>query len=369
MKALSLYFHVPFCRCRCRYCGFVSCTELSLREAYRAALCRTLSSAALSGYEAATIYFGGGTPTLLGEGLLSVLEAVREALPLSPDAEITVEANPGTVTPTLLAALREGGVNRLSFGLQDCEDDMLRLLGRNHTAAEGEAAVRMAKEAGFRNLSVDFMLATPGQTPEKARRLAEYGLSLGVPHLSSYLLKVEPGTPFAAQHIERQCPDEDAAADCYLAYYETLARAGFCHYEISNAARPGYESRHNTAYWNLSEYLGIGAAAASYFGGRRFRFGDSIPDFIAAPDPWKTVIDEGPGGDWEEAAMLALRLSTGLTRPLAERYGVDFSALLRRAAPLATAGLLQADANRIALTDRGFLLSNSIILTLLEGTI
>ena len=242
---------------------------------------------------------------------------------------------------------------------------MLQLLGRSHTAAEGEAAVAMAKAAGFKNISVDFMLATPGQTPEKAARLARYGLSLEVPHLSSYLLKIEEGTPFARSGMAVRCPDADMAADCYLAYYEVLENAGYRHYEISNAALPGYESRHNTVYWRLGEYLGIGPGAASYFEGRRFRFREDITEFLAAEEIWTLPEDDGAGGDWEEALMLSLRLATGVTCDLAKRYGQDYTRLLRRAAPLQRAGLLQADGERIALTDRGFLLSNSIILTLL----
>lgn len=369
MKTVSLYFHIPFCRSRCDYCSFVSGAPLALRESYIAALCRAIASAPLSGYEAATVYFGGGTPSLLGEGLLTVLDAVRARLPITPQAEITLEANPGTVTLPLLLSLREGGFNRISFGLQDCDDDMLCLLGRCHTAAEGREAVAMAKSASFGNISVDFMLATPGQTPEKAEALARYGIALGVPHLSSYLLKIEPGTPFYRRHIEWQCPDADTAADCYLAFYQELEAAGYRHYEISNAAQPGYQSRHNTAYWKLDEYLGIGAGAASYFGGQRFRFPDSAEDFCAYPDPWRQTIADGAGGGWEEAAMLALRLDEGLTRTLAEQYGIDYSLLLHHAAPLQKAGLLHAGESHISLTDRGFLLSNSIILSLLEGTI
>ena len=158
------------------------------------------------------------------------------------------------------------------------------------------------------------------------------------------------------------------AADCYLAYYEVLENAGYRHYEISNAALPGYESRHNTVYWRLGEYLGIGPGAASYFEGRRFRFREEITEFLAAEEIWTLPEDDGAGGDWEDALMLSLRLATGVTCDLAKRYGQDYTRLLRRAAPLQRAGLLQADGERIALTDRGFLLSNSIILTLLgEG--
>lgn len=365
MKPISLYFHVPFCRSRCGYCGFYSGCPLTLREPYTTALVQAVETAPLEGHEIQTVYFGGGTPTLLGMGLIAVLEAVRRRRPVAADVEITVEANPGTVTPKLLEELREVGFNRISFGLQDCEDEMLRLLGRGHTAAEGEAAVAMAKAAGFQNISADFMLATPGQTPKKAARLAEYGLSLGVPHLSSYLLKIEPGTAFDRMGMAQRCPDEDTAAECYLAYYKVLEQAGLRHYEISNAAQPGYESRHNTVYWQLGEYLGIGPGAASYHEGRRFRFREDMTQFLAAEDVWRLPLDDGPGGDWEEALMLSLRLAEGLTPVLAARYGQDYAALLRRAEPLQKAGLLRADDERIALTDRGFLLSNSIIVALL----
>lgn len=365
MEPVSLYFHVPFCKSRCGYCGFYSGCDLSLREPYTAALARAVESAPLEEREIQTVYFGGGTPTLLGTGLITVLEVIRRRWPTAAHAEITTEANPGTVTPRLLDDLRRAGFNRISFGLQDCDDEMLRLLGRSHTAAQGEAAVAMAKAAGFENISVDFMLATPGQTPEKAARLAEYGLSLGVPHLSSYLLKIEPGTAFAAGGMESRCPDEDTAAECYLAYYKVLEDAGYRHYEISNAARPGYESRHNTVYWRLGEYLGIGPGAAGYYGGRRYKFPEDMAGFLAAGNVWTLPLDEGPGGDWEEALMLSLRLAEGLTPPLAARYGQDYAGLLRRAGPLEKAGLLRADGERISLTDRGFLLSNSIIVALL----
>ena len=366
MKPVSLYLHIPFCRSRCHYCGFVSCTALGQRDAYCAALRRALMAAPLQNCIVATVYFGGGTPSLLGEELNGLLACVRASVPIAPEAEITLEANPGTVTLPMLRHWRENGFNRISFGLQDQEDAILRLLGRSHTAAEGEAAVKMAQEAGFENISVDFMLATPGQTPQKAQALAEYGIRLGVPHLSSYLLKIEPGTTFAREKMGARCPDEDTAADCYLAFYETLEAAGYRHYEISNAALPGYESRHNSAYWQQRDYLGIGAGAASCMEGRRFRFPDSIEGFITAPDVWQTVIPEGAAGSWEETLMLSLRLATGLCRPAAEAHGASWAQLLRRAAPLQKAGLLLADEQHIALTDRGFLLSNSIILSLLE---
>lgn len=364
MRPLSLYFHLPFCRTRCGYCGFFSGVDLSLRESYLAALLRAVKTAPVEGCTAVTVYFGGGTPTLLGEGLCTVLQAVRQRLPIADDAEITVEANPGTVSPALLGALRAAGFNRISFGLQDCDDAMLRLLGRSHTAQEGEQAVRMAKKAGFENISVDFMLATPGQTPAAAAALARYGMALDIPHISSYLLRIEPGTPFEKAGMADSCPDDDTAADCYLAFYEELVRGGYLHYEISNAARPGFQSRHNSRYWQLGEYLGIGPSAHSFFGGRRFFFPKIITAFLSADSPWSLCCDDGQGGGPQERMMLALRLQEGLYLPDMQ-YSPEEEALMRKkAAPLEKAGLLRITQDRLSLTERGFLLSNSVIAAL-----
>ena len=193
-------------------------------------------------------------------------------------------------------------------------------------------------------------------------RIAVVGLSGG---LDSTLALLVMARAFDRMGMAQRCPDEDTAAECYLAYYKVLEQAGLRHYEISNAALPGYESRHNTVYWQLGEYLGIGPGAASYHEGRRFRFREDMTQFLAAEDVGRLPLDDGPGGDWEEALMLSLRLAEGLTPVLAARYGQDYAALLRRAEPLQKAGLLRADDERIALTDRGFLLSNSIIVALL----
>lgn len=365
LAPVSLYLHIPFCVRRCPYCNFYSTTNLELRRDFTAAMVRAIEKAPLEGRIARTVYFGGGTPSLLGESLITVLEAVRRRLPVEETAEITLEANPGTVEPGLLLQLRQAGFNRISFGLQAGDEEGLKRLGRIHTADQGRQAVELARQAGFENISVDIMLATPGQDIPTARRLAEQAADLGVPHISAYLLKVEPDTPFGRQGIQALCPDEDQTADIYLEVCRTLEEGGFGHYEISNFARPGFESRHNRAYWLLEDYLGIGPAAYSCMNGERFHFPPDLKAFVERENPWSLRQEDGPGGDGEELLMLSLRLGEGLNLSRWAKAGFSPEELRKKAAPMVRAGLCGMDEHRLWLTDEGFLLSNSIITALL----
>ena len=360
-EPLSLYFHIPFCTGRCPYCDFYSTTDTDLRDGYAQALLRALKTAPQRGRPAATVYFGGGTPSLMEDRVGPLLDAADRAFPFAPDVEITLEANPCSVTPALLRAWREAGVNRLSVGLQALDDGTLRLLGRRHTAAQGFAAVYAAADAGFENLSADLMLALPGQTEGEAAAAAERAADLPLRHISAYLLKIEPDTPFGRQGIEARCPDPDAAADCYLAFSAALETRGFVHYEISNFARPGCESRHNLVYWRLGDYLGLGPSAHSFCGGRRFFFPASLPDFLAAEAPWALCEDEGEGGTAEEYLMLSLRLAEGLSLDEWRRRGGSPETLLQKAAPMQRAGLLRRERGCLSLTGAGFLVSNAVI--------
>lgn len=364
-RPLSLYFHIPFCKSRCLYCDFYSTTRLSLRRRYAEALARSVDTAPVEGeVTVPTVYFGGGTPYLLGTGLLRVLEAAARRFSLAPGCEVTLEANPGDLEPETLGALRRGGFNRISLGLQAEDPGSLRTLGRRHTPEQSALGVELARRAGFSNLSVDIMLATPGQDAAKAAALADYAAGLGPEHISAYLLKIEPGTPFDREGMGARCPGPDQAADLYLAACRRLRERGYLHYEISNFSKPGYQSRHNIVYWEGGEYLGFGPSAASCVGGRRFRLPASLDSFLSARDPWGLAEDQGPAGGLLELVMLSLRLSRGLdTRLVAERGG-DAAGMLRRAAPLERAGYLTLRDGIIALTEEGFLVSNSIIITL-----
>ena len=358
---VGLYFHIPFCNGKCPYCDFYSIRPSDeTLDGYLSTLLSEMTW--YPNVTADTIYLGGGTPPLLGaERLETLLREAQCRFSVPDTAEITIEANPGSVTPPLLSRLRKAGANRLSFGVQSGVESELQALGRRHSVLDTQTAVQMAREAGFANLSADLMLGIPGQTPASLARSIDFLCSLEVTHISAYLLKIESGTPFDREGILTRCPDEDAAAALYLQAVEQLAAHGYRQYEISNFARPGFESRHNLKYWNCDAYIGFGPAAHSYFGGRRFSHGRDLAAYIASDGMEQTVTDDHPGS-FEEYAMLRLRLADGLVLDgLKDRFDVDPEPLLRRAQPYAKAGLLTADRHHIALTPSGFLLSNALI--------
>ena len=360
----GLYVHVPFCAVKCPYCDFYSNPYRRERaEAYAARVAENIAAypAELS---VDTVYFGGGTPSILPPPLLGqMLHAARRRFSLAADTEITLEVNPLTATPVALDAWRGLGVNRLSFGMQSAVDAELHRLGRRHTAAQGIAAVDRAAAAGFQNISCDLMLGTPGQTGESlAQSLAVYA-QLPIAHVSAYLLSIEPGTPFDTEAMRSQVPDGDAAALLYVQMAECLEQHGFRQYEISNFARPGFESRHNLKYWQCVDYIGIGPAAHSCFNGRRYAVPPDLDAVLQAPRQQEILTDEEPYTP-EERVMLGLRLAEGIRQQ-------DFSescwaGLLHRAEPLQKAGMLWIEPDRIRLTRQGFLVSNSVICSLVE---
>ncbi len=365
---IGVYVHVPFCDGKCPYCDFYSMRGDKARlDAYTAALCRTAQAWAPQwrGKTADTVYFGGGTPVLLGaDRLRRVLDAIRANITLTDDAEITVEANPAAAQEPLFRALREAGFNRLSMGLQSADPEELRFLGRRHTVQQASEAVQAARNAGFANISLDLMLGLQGQTPDRLKRSVAFCAQQGVPHVSAYLLKVEPGTPFDQRGVESHLPDEDAQAELYHTVCTELAQHGYHQYEISNFAKPGFESRHNLHYWRDEEYAALGASAHGFLDGRRFYYPRDIDAFLQGQLP----VEDGTGGDPEEYILLALRLTEGVRRSAyLHRFGQPLpKALERKAALLARGGLLTDDGERIALTRDGFLVSNAVIGALLD---
>ena len=355
----GLYIHIPYCRSKCRYCDFYStpCPD-GVPEAYIDALCREMDRFSPCGstpLRPDTLYFGGGTPSLLTPAQAARL--IRSAGPV-PGAEITLEANPETVTPERLAAFRRAGVNRLSLGIQTARDDSLARLGRRHTAAQSRRALGMAVQAGFTDISGDLMLALPAYTMAELDETTALLAESGCTHISGYLLKIEPNTVFGKRPPEA-LPGDDAAADFYLAAVEKLAALGYAQYEISNFARPGFESRHNRIYWDCGDYLGLGPAAHSCMGGKRFATPAGTAAFLAAPAVYE------PQGECtaEDYIMLQLRLSRGLSlSALRARYGVSFSSeKLRFLQTLAEHGLAVFDGSVLRLTPRGMLVQNSIL--------
>lgn len=366
-QTLGIYVHVPFCSgAKCPYCDFYSvplCEDQA--QAYSKAAENDVVKYAprARGKVVDTIYFGGGTPSLLGGSLVSILAVIKANFNVTQDAEITLEANPGADLGDTFQLLCEAGFNRLSIGMQSAQPEELRLLGRRHTPQDTAKAVSDAKAAGFENISLDLMIATPGQTQQSLARSIDFAASLGPQHLSAYLLKIEPNTCFYEIKDTMQLPDGDGQADFYLVACDEIESHGFRQYEISNFSLPQKESRHNLKYWNCDEYLGIGPGAHSYLDGKRFFYESSLERFIAGA----TEIDEGPGGGISEYIMLRLRLNEGLhIKELKTRYGCGFeifnSSLYM---PLLQAGYITVDENALRLTRKGMLMSNSVISTLL----
>ena len=387
MQPLGVYIHIPFCASKCAYCDFYSfAAGEEQKEAYTEALCRELAAwSGLLKRTVDTVYLGGGTPTLLGGARLArLLETIARCFPLADKAEVTLEANPADDLGETLHAARQAGVNRLSLGVQSGIPTELTLLGRRHTLAHVERTVDAADAAGIHNISLDLMLAIPGQTPETLERTLNFFIGLGPKHISAYLLKVEEGTPFASRRESLALPDDDQAADLYLLAVDRLQSHGYGQYEISNFSQPGYESRHNLRYWNGGEYLGLGPAAHSFVNGRRFYYPRTVRDYIAGKGApagiWKQIgispavgtpvppVDEGAGGDPAEYAMLRLRLTAGLNFALfCQKYGrPPDNELIARAQRYVQAGYMRQDEKGLCFTPSGFLLSNPILADLLE---
>ena len=386
----GLYIHVPFCAGKCPYCDFYSVVpsrnQPSLPDDYTRALIKELDLQSAKAFE--TVYFGGGTPSRLGEERLA--EILRH-IPKINGAEVTVEINPSDAGREdrdfdfrLLAA---NGVNRISMGLQSAVDSERKALGRRSGKTEIERAIKRANEAGIENISLDLMLGIPGQTPSSLDESIDFCVHSGAKHISVYMLTIEEGTRFYAMRDKLSLPGEDEACDMYLQAVSRLEESGFRQYEISNFALPGFESRHNLRYWQCKEYTGIGAGAHSFENGRRFYYPKDIDKYISAfsydgkikkrgceiiTDPGKEIrVDDGEGGGREERIMLALRLTEGIGfADYEKRYGEKLpDDFMRLAKKLADEGLAVLTDTAFSLTARGFLVSNTIIgeLTALLG--
>ncbi len=368
MNTLGIYLHIPFCISKCPYCDFYSLPyQEKMVQNYCSALKKAIRTSPAKGQSVDSIYFGGGTPVLLGTRLIELLQEVQARFSLTPDCEVTLEANPAAMTLDTLTILKKGGFNRISMGVQSASDRELSYLGRRHSFLQAVESVQMAKIAGFKNISVDLMLGTPQQNEQSINQFIQTFFEAGVQHISGYLLKIEKGTPFAKQHMEKLCPDEDASADLYLYTVEQMEKHGFLQYEVSNFSIPGFESRHNLKYWRCEEYLGIGPAAHSFYEGERFYFPRDLNAFVQAEDIWSLKEQDGKGGDIFEYLMLRLRLKEGVNlSQIKKLFGVEIDELLQCAKKLQKHGLVCVDGEHIFLTPKGFLVSNSVIVELLE---
>ncbi len=369
----GIYVHIPFCVSKCHYCDFNSyALGQAKTEPYVRALVREIEEATPvippeGGFE--SVFFGGGTPTTCSpEQLARVLDTVRYRYPLAPDAEITTEANPGTVTAPQLAALREAGFNRISFGVQAFDDALLRSVGRIHTGAEAVEAVEMARAAGFDNVNADLMFGLPGQTLAAFRETLRRAFDLDTPHLSIYGLLVEEGTAFGRWREEGRLhlPDDTLERAMLEAAMEEAVAYGYERYEVSNYARPGFACRHNPVYWRNDPYLGFGAGAVSYWDGVRATRCQLPGDYVRRVREGRSLIVEEEALPAEaalgESLMLGLRMIEGVDMDtLTERFGLDprrrFASHMER---MSVAGLLYSDGPRLHLTHEGLFLANEV---------
>jgi oxygen-independent coproporphyrinogen-3 oxidase len=367
---LGLYVHIPFCSAICNYCNFNrGLFDASLKEQYVGALLREIASQG-DGSAADTIYFGGGTPSLLEPSeIADVVRACRTAFAVTTDAEITMEANPETVTPERLAGFRDAGVNRLSYGVQSFRDEELHRLSRLHSASRAADAFAMARGAGFDNISLDLMMWLPQQTIAQWLESVDALIALGPEHASLYILELYPNAPLREAMARSKwslAPDDDAA-EMYLEAMTRLDAAGYEQYEISNVARRGRQSRHNLKYWTDGEWLGVGCGAHSTRRGARWKNLASTTEYIAA------VVSGGqPGVEkrelsrrqaLEEALFTGLRLTNGIdVHTVKTRYHEDvwgiYGAALER---FRDAGLLIYDGRLLRLSRAGMLLANEIM--------
>jgi oxygen-independent coproporphyrinogen-3 oxidase len=366
--AAGVYLHIPFCKSRCSYCDFATDVyrDSGAVERYVEAICTEIGSFGDSGVEADTIYFGGGTPSLLTpEQVQGVLAAVRRKFSIADLTEVTMEMNPAMVTPESLSAYHRLGVNRASFGVQTFDDRELKLLARGHDANDARTTFKMLREAGFDNISFDLIAGLPGQRIDRWKRNLAEAIALSPEHMSLYLLEVHEGTPLAEQirSGRRPVPDEDSAAEMYEIMIDTLASAGYQQYEISNFSKPGFESRHNTKYWRLEPVYGFGVSAHSFDGRQRYANERDTAGYIelvnanGSAEVMREEIDAS-----SEFVFLGLRLEEGIDldeyrsrfgRDLLEISGSEIDDLVDKE-------LLVRIDNRLSLTRKGKLFSNEV---------
>ena len=371
MTAAGLYVHIPFCSSRCSYCDFATgLYQGELAERYVTALVEEIKTSRYRGAIVDTVYFGGGTPSLLAPAQLDrILTTLHEHFAIDANSEITLEINPGSVTRAKLDAFRTLGINRASFGAQTFDDAELAKLGRSHNAADTLKTFAALRDASFDNISFDLIAGLPGQTLERWQRNIKQALELNPEHLSFYLLEVHSGTPLA-EHIRRglqPVPDDDLAGVMYQWMLDHASAAGYEHYEISNLCRPGFHSRHNVKYWSADAYYGFGCSAHSYDGQtRRWSNHRDVLKYVETIEHGESpVVEQQELSETDvraEALFLGMRLMRGVdVRRYRESFGVDLRE--QHAADLdrfRKAGLLEFDGDLIRLTRTGALLSNEV---------
>ena len=377
-KPLGIYVHIPFCKSKCEYCDFYSLggsRDRRTTDQYLQALADHIRETGrlAPDYTVDTVYFGGGTPSFFGaENLEKILDELQKRFHFGADPEITLEANPDSVTPQGLKRLVRAGFNRISIGVQSDQDDMLKRLGRPHTYEQARMAVVRAREAGFANLSLDLMFGLPNQSREQWMETLRHVIDLKADHISCYGLKVEEGTKLWTYKDCANLPDDDAQADMYFYAVQTLEEFGYHQYEISNFAKDGFICRHNMKYWTGDEYLGFGPCAASDFAGKRFTIQADLQKYLDGVKTKGVILSECDTIPLRERAgeylMLRLRTVDGIEEgEYTKSFLLPFEPLQKVLEKLAKNDLCVQNGSRWRLTPKGFMLSNQVILTLLEA--
>lgn len=369
MKKLGIYVHVPFCIRKCNYCDFYSVKwDETLEDEYvdtvieEAARCDKETDHC----QVDTVFIGGGTPSVLScRSLEKLLAGLKTSFTITEDAEITIEANPNSLSAEGLAIFRKLGINRLSIGIQSMDDAVLKRIGRLHTSKEAAAAVKAAQNAGFNNVNADIMFNIPGQTAEKVSDTLLKVIDMGVKHISFYSLKLEEGTPMYSEEQKHSftMPDEDEERRMYYAGRQVMEKHGFMQYEISNFALRGYECRHNLKYWQQQQYIGLGPAAHSFIGNLRYSNRPNLREYLQDSVSCRVVQEVMNENDLMfEYVMLHLRLNSGVDKlKFKQRFGQDFDMIYhQKVRELETAGLVKDENDKICLTYRGIDLSNYV---------
>ena len=369
--SLGLYVHIPYCVRKCNYCDFcsVSMGGAGVPDVYVDRLLEEISAySGMTDRPLDTVYFGGGTPSLLSASQMEkIVETINASFVISKNAEMTFEANPGTLTREKAEGFYNIGFNRVSLGLQSIHENETKKLGRIHNYEDFVSSYNMLRNTGFNNINVDLMYGIPHQTKESFSDTLRAVIALSPEHISAYGLMIEDGTPFYKERDSLPIPTLDDECDMYDMASRELKAAGYEHYEISNYAKPGFRSRHNSLYWNLGEYIGVGAAAHSFFNGVRYSNSDDIGEYLRSHCTNCRGEREAISELAYEYAMLKLRTKDGFSlAEYAERFGVSFTdgkeGILTR---LEAEGLISFADDRLALTERGFYLSNSILIEIL----
>lgn len=359
--SIGVYLHIPFCKSKCNYCDFFSGKAKDEDYDNYTSLLKKMTAhwGNIADQNVSSIYFGGGTPSVLGaDRLCDILSEVKKCFNVLSDAEITVEVNPESGKSLDFKKLRNCGFNRISIGMQSSIESELKILGRIHTPEDVITTVNAAKLAGFDNISLDLMMGIPNQTLDSFKKSIDYCAACSVTHISSYILKIEEGTRFYSIKENLLLPSEDETAEMYLEAVNYLDNLGYKQYEISNFAVPSYESQHNTLYWKSGEYIGLGPSAHSFYKGRRFHYERDMKQFAE-----NITVDDGEGGNEEEFIMLSLRLKSGLNfKEYEKKFNKALSPAFKiKIAKYSKSGFMECDGERVCFTPKGFLVSNSII--------